>query len=83
MTPREIAAEFGLPVKELLQHGESDPDGLGECALVAGNMAGHKDRKAGRRTVQLCPPEFEPGSPAAVVWRLAYDCAFHVVPKNL
>ena len=64
------------------QH-ESDPEGLLNCALVAGHIAGHRDRKAGKATVQLCPPEFEPGTPAAVAWRQAYDCAFFLVPENL
>ena len=83
MTPRDIAAEFGLPVKELIQHGESDKDGLYECALIAGHVAGHRDRRMGKATVRLCPPEFEPGSPSAVAWRQSYDCAFFLVPRGL
>ena len=60
---------------------ESDPDGLIDVALVAGHTAGCRDRKAGRQTVQLCPPEFEPGSPAAVAWRQAYDSAFFLIER--
>ena len=66
-----------------MKKNESAPDELLDVALVAGHTAGHRDRKAGRATVQLCPPEFEPGTPAAVAWRQAYDAAFFLVPKEL
>jgi hypothetical protein len=62
---------------------ESDPDGLLDCALVAGHTAGHRDRKAGKATVQMCPPEYEPGSWPALAWRTAYTCAFYLAPGEL
>lgn len=62
---------------------ERDADGLLECALIAGHVAGHHDRKVGKAAVRMCPPEFEPGSTSAVAWRQAYDAAFFLVPKDL
>ena len=61
---------------------ERDPDGLIDHALVAGHITGHRDRKAGKQCVRMCPPEFLPGSAAAVAWRQSYDCAFFLVPRG-
>ena len=75
MTPREIAAEFGLPVKMLRQHGEKDFDGLKEAAVLSGHIIGHRHARAGLRNMKLdTPPELLGWELQKVRW--AYEEAY-------